>query len=169
MRPAVTLQIHQLTTLLRAAKFPAPSDKCLSPAGEYNLRLGIMKELEPQVVATTCGKPFGFEGHPFIVEAAVSLGGKLGREGITVHRFANRIPLLFEAGGDVVTKTAQAIGCVEALVTPHLATRLRRWKRAAAAAPTRSCQRVPLHARFGVPTGGRTTRLTKRRSASACL
>ena len=43
-------QIHQLTTLLRAAKFPSPSDKCLSPAGEYNLRLGIMK-----VACGVCG------------------------------------------------------------------------------------------------------------------
>lgn len=36
---------------------------------------------------------------------AVCLGGG-GREGITVHRFANRIPLLFEGGGDVATQTA---------------------------------------------------------------
>ena len=36
------------------------------------------------------------EGHPFIVEAAVSLGGRDIRPGINVYRFANRIPLLFE-------------------------------------------------------------------------
>lgn len=45
------------------------------------------------------------EGHPFIVEAAVSLGGKTVRPGPNVYRFANRIPLLFEAGADVVTRT----------------------------------------------------------------
>ncbi|KAF0763343.1 hypothetical protein AaE_003204, partial [Aphanomyces astaci] len=28
------------------------------------------------------------------------------KEGISIYRFANRIPLLFEAGGDVVTRTA---------------------------------------------------------------
>ena len=39
----VTLQIHQIVALLRQAKVPAPSGNCLSPAGEYNLRLGIMK------------------------------------------------------------------------------------------------------------------------------
>lgn len=37
-----------------------------------------------------------FEGHAFIVEAAVSIGGRDVRDGINVHRFANRIPLLFE-------------------------------------------------------------------------
>ena len=46
-----------------------------------------------------------FEGHAFIVEAAISLGGNM-RPGINIHRFANRIPLLFEGGSDVVTRTA---------------------------------------------------------------
>lgn len=47
-----------------------------------------------------------FEGHAFIVEAAVSLGGRELRPGINVYRFANRIPLLFEGGSDVITRTA---------------------------------------------------------------
>ena len=36
------------------------------------------------------------EGHAFIVEAAVSLGGRDLRPGLNIYRFANRIPLLFE-------------------------------------------------------------------------
>lgn len=36
------------------------------------------------------------EGHSFIVGAAVSIGGRDIKPGINVHRFANRIPLLFE-------------------------------------------------------------------------
>lgn len=34
-----------------------------------------MKEMEPQYVATFSEKPAVLEGHPFIVEAGVSLGG----------------------------------------------------------------------------------------------
>merc|ERR1712216_961555 len=49
----------------------------------------------------------GNEGHTFVVEAAVSLGGSKVRPGLNVFRFANRIPLLFEAGNDVITRTAQ--------------------------------------------------------------
>lgn len=30
--------------------------QCLSPAGEYNLRLGIIKELQPDLVATYAGR-----------------------------------------------------------------------------------------------------------------
>ncbi len=37
------------------------------------------------------------EGHAFVVEAAVSVGGRDIKPGINVYRFANRIPLLFEA------------------------------------------------------------------------
>jgi DNA topoisomerase VI subunit B len=80
----------------------------LSPLGEYNLNLGIRKVLEPTMIATARDKPGAYEGHPFIVEAAVSLGGKneIAKEGITVVRFANRIPLLFEGGADVSTRVA---------------------------------------------------------------
>jgi DNA topoisomerase VI subunit B len=46
------------------------------------------------------------QGHPFLVEGAVSIGGSMLREGINVYRFANRIPLLFETGADVVTQVS---------------------------------------------------------------
>lgn len=67
-----------------------PSPQCLSPAGEYNLRLGVLKELKPRLVATFTDKPGVHEGHAFLVEAAVSLGGSNIREGINIFRFANR-------------------------------------------------------------------------------
>ncbi|CAM8964552.1 unnamed protein product [Rhodiola kirilowii] len=74
--------------------------------GEYNLRLGIIKELHPDLVATYSGSAQVFEGHPFIVETGVSVGGKDVKQGLNIFRFANRIPLLFEQGADVVTRTA---------------------------------------------------------------
>ncbi|XP_010257405.1 PREDICTED: DNA topoisomerase 6 subunit B isoform X2 [Nelumbo nucifera] len=99
-------QIVRIHQLFRQAKFDDPSGDCLSPAGEYNLRLGIIKELHPEMVATYSCSPQVFEGHPFIVEAGVSLGGKDVKQGLNIFRFANRIPLLFERGADVVTRTA---------------------------------------------------------------
>ncbi|KAF5829235.1 topoisomerase VI B subunit, transducer-domain-containing protein [Dunaliella salina] len=99
-------QIVRLHELLHAARFPDPKGSHLSPAGEYNLRLGVMKELRPELIATYQGDVRVFEGHAFMVEAAVSIGGRDARPGITAYRFANRIPLLFEGGSDVITKTA---------------------------------------------------------------
>ena len=45
------------------------------------------------------------EGHAFVIEAGVSLGctGDRLKEG-TTHRFADRIPPLFEEGADVATQ-----------------------------------------------------------------
>jgi DNA topoisomerase VI subunit B len=73
------------------------------------MRLGVLKELRPKLVATFTEKPGSCEGHPFIVEAAVSIGGAQMREGVNVYRFANRIPLLFETGADVVTQVKRQI------------------------------------------------------------
>lgn len=39
------------------------------------VRLGIIKEMQPQYVATFSEKPAVLDGHPFVVEAGVSLGG----------------------------------------------------------------------------------------------
>lgn len=47
-------------------------------------------------MATVSEIAAAFEGHPFIVEAGVSIGGQSVKDGINVYRFANRIPLLFE-------------------------------------------------------------------------
>eukprot|EP00884_Botryococcus_braunii_P009390 jgi/Botrbrau1/18452/Bobra.0072s0035.1 len=99
-------QVVRLHQLLHEAKFKDPDSSHLSPAGEYNLRLGITKELHPDMVATHQGDVRVLEGHAFIVEAAVSIGGRDIKPGINVYRFANRIPLLFEGGSDVITKTA---------------------------------------------------------------
>ena len=102
-------KITRLVQLLRSVElFKAPDGSCLSPLGEYNLNLGIRKVIEPDIVATARDKPSAYEGHPFIVEAAIALGGKSAKEGINVIRFANRIPLLFEAGADVSTRVAQS-------------------------------------------------------------
>mmetsp|Transcript_16092 Transcript_16092/g.30402 ORF Transcript_16092/g.30402 Transcript_16092/m.30402 type:complete len:695 (-) Transcript_16092:2839-4923(-) len=102
-------QITKLVQMLRSVElFKPPDGSCLSPLGEYNLNLGILKVIEPDIVATSRDKPSAYEGHPFIVEAAIALGGKHAKEGITVIRYANRIPLLFEGGADVSTRVAQS-------------------------------------------------------------
>ncbi len=104
------LSSADISALIQALRDDAaikpPSASCLSPAGEYNLRLGIGKELNPTLVATFTDKSGAHEGHPFIVEAAISVGGARFKEGINIFRFANRIPLLFEGGADVVTQVA---------------------------------------------------------------
>ena len=102
-------KIRRLARLFRDVNcFSPPSADGLAPVGEYNLRLGVEKEINPTYVATACSNVSAHEGHAFIVEAAVSVGGsREEEEGLRVYRFANRIPLLFEGGADVATIVAK--------------------------------------------------------------
>ena len=61
--------------------------------------------LVPRLSLSVCSVDV-HEGHPFSVEAAVSLGGAKAKPGVSVYRYANRIPLLFEGSNDVVSVVA---------------------------------------------------------------
>eukprot|EP00037_Helgoeca_nana_P010926 m.97126 g.97126 ORF g.97126 m.97126 type:complete len:667 (+) comp20505_c0_seq1:61-2061(+) len=100
------MQMH-LQNVIKKMTWPHPDGAALSPAGEYNLYLGITKEFTPAMIATAKEPASVFEGHAFIIEAAVSVGGRNMATGLNVHRFANRIPLIFEQSSDLVTHAAQ--------------------------------------------------------------
>ncbi len=90
--------------------FRRPSGESLSPLGTNLLIKGIEKELSPQFVRATSGEVSAYSGHPFIVEAALAYGGpNLSSESGNpkVYRFANRIPLLFGSGNDIITRCIQ--------------------------------------------------------------
>ncbi|KAL4569865.1 hypothetical protein LXL04_025509 [Taraxacum kok-saghyz] len=100
-------QIDCMHELFQQAQFDDPSGNCLSPLGEYGFGLGINQVLQPEVVRTyTSKRAQVYQGHPFIVEAGVSVGGNELKQGLNIFRFANRVPLLFEQDADVVTTTA---------------------------------------------------------------
>ena len=68
-----------------------------------------MKEINPDMIVTRT-EPVGvFQGHAFVVEAAVSLGGSNMPAGVTVHRCGN---------GNCCVRTF-------ALLTPHCAPGMR--------------------------------------------
>jgi DNA topoisomerase VI subunit B len=98
--------VAHMTGLFHKLDVKAPDGGALSPIGEYNLRLGVEKEISPLLLSTAASGIHAVEGHAFMVEAAVCLGSNESgmQPGIHVYRFANRIPLLFEPGADVVTK-----------------------------------------------------------------
>ncbi|MHA2328942.1 MAG: DNA topoisomerase VI subunit B, partial [Candidatus Hodarchaeales archaeon] len=90
--------------------FRRPSGDSLSPLGWELLAKGIEKELNPQFVRATAGEISAHSGHPFVVEAALAYGGPIlsSESGNPrIFRFANRIPLLFGAGNDIISKCVQ--------------------------------------------------------------
>ncbi len=109
-----TLRPEDIVKLVRAAReyndFKRPDPSCLSPIGEELLETGIMKELgltDEDFLRVVTRKPSTYLGFPFIVEVAIAHGKSVSRQfkgGITIIRFANRIPLLFDESSGVVWK-----------------------------------------------------------------
>ena len=109
----LSLSSDDIVKLVRAAKdfqeFYRPDASCLSPIGPDLLETGIRKELnltEADFIKTVQRPPATYSGYPFIVEVAVVAGPtvrKIGN-GITLYRFANRIPLLFDESSCVTYK-----------------------------------------------------------------
>ncbi|MHA2089944.1 MAG: DNA topoisomerase VI subunit B, partial [Candidatus Kariarchaeaceae archaeon] len=103
----------------RVFKFDDPKGDALSPLGANRLRKGLEKELNPDFVEALTRLPRAYEGHPFVIEAAIGYGGGVAAaaasKGVTVvdnrviYRFANRIPLIFGAGSDLITNVANSM------------------------------------------------------------
>lgn len=89
--------------------FLPPDASCLSPLGEDLLKAGILKELKPEFVTVESRKPSAYSGHPFIVEVGVAYGGGIPAGSISLYRFANRIPLLYDESSDVSWKAVNQL------------------------------------------------------------
>ncbi|MCX8169377.1 MAG: DNA topoisomerase VI subunit B [Candidatus Methanomethylicia archaeon] len=110
------LTSDEIVKLVNAMKrydgFLPPDASCLSPIGPDLLVKGIGKELKPEFVYGVQRKPSSYSGNPFIVEAAIAYGGgiqppKPGE--INLYRYANKIPLLYDAASDVSYKVIKSI------------------------------------------------------------
>jgi len=103
----------------RIFQFDPPRGNALSPLGAGRLRKGLEKELQPKFVEAVTRPPKAYSGHPFAIEATMGYGGGVNEaaqtKGATVHdnkiiyRYANRIPLIFGAGNDVITQVVSSI------------------------------------------------------------
>ena len=91
-------------------KWRRPKPITLSPVGEDLLKQGVRHILRPEFVTAVSRPPSSYGGNPFIVEVALAYGGEIPPAN-TLHlfRFANRIPLLYDEGADVVRKVVDSI------------------------------------------------------------
>ncbi len=90
--------------LQKFEEFLAPDPSCLAPLGEEPLSKGIMKFFNPEFAAVWQRNASAYSGFPFVVEMGIAYGGDIPPSGLKVYRFANRIPLLYDEGSDVVLK-----------------------------------------------------------------
>jgi len=102
--------IQAITTV----KIMAPQMDCLSPIGDTLIKKGLMQVLEglkPDYYATPVSRsPKAVNGNPFIVEAGIVYGGQIpAEEQVTILRFANRVPLLYQQGACAITKAISEV------------------------------------------------------------
>ncbi len=90
---------------IKATKLMAPPTDCLSPIGSELLEKGLKKEIQAEFYASTTREAIVVNGNPMQVEVALAYGGaQPGDKQVRVMRFANRVPLLYQAGGCGITK-----------------------------------------------------------------
>ena len=103
-----TLTKQELVNLSDALQkfddFMAPDSSCLAPLGAEPLEKGIKKFFNPDFVAVVQRPASAYSGFPFIIEMGIAYGGDIKSGGPHVYRYANRIPLLYDEGSDVVIK-----------------------------------------------------------------
>jgi DNA topoisomerase-6 subunit B len=120
-------EAEDLIKAIKQTKFIAPSTDNLVPIGEDQIKKSLKAIVEPEFLAVVTRKPTVYQGgYAFQIEAGVAYGGKAGRlisvektsgkEVITeevrsseIIRYANKAPLLFDAGGCSITKTAESV------------------------------------------------------------
>ena len=100
-------QAESLYRAIQATKLMAPPSNVLSPIGEELLLEGLKKQVEARFYAATSRSPSVYRGNPFLVEAALAFGAEHmpADELITMVRFANRVPLLYQQSACAVTKS----------------------------------------------------------------
>lgn len=91
-------------SLQRYGDFISPDSSCLAPLGPDPLEKGLKKFFEPDFLSVVQRSASAYSGFPFVVEMGIAYGGKIQTRGIKAYRFANRIPLLYDEGSDVVLK-----------------------------------------------------------------
>lgn len=96
-------------------KFMAPPTDGLIPIGSEQVEKGMKQILKPEFVTTITRKPVTYAGGvSFIIEAGLAYGGEAGRivneqRKSEIMRFANRVPLTFDAGSCAITEALKSI------------------------------------------------------------
>ena len=98
--------VEKLFNAIPKVKIMAPPTNCLSPIGEDQLVVGLKSEVEAEFYTAVTRKPSVYRGYPFLVECCIGYGGNLPSDDlISVYRYANKVPLLYQQSACSVTKS----------------------------------------------------------------
>jgi DNA topoisomerase-6 subunit B len=98
--------IQKLLDGIAETRIAAPPTDCLSPIGEELVMAGLQSGVEAEFYTSVTRPAAVYRGNPFQIEVGLAYGGKLpGDELAKVMRFANRVPLLYQASACAVHKS----------------------------------------------------------------
>ena len=102
--------VNNLLAAFSKVRLPAPPTDCLSPIEDLLIKKGLSKAIDSRFVSTVTREPKVTNGNPFQVEVGLIFGGNLpGDQPIQVLRFANRVPLMYQQGGCLLTKALESV------------------------------------------------------------
>ncbi|MCD6434286.1 MAG: DNA topoisomerase VI subunit B [Candidatus Diapherotrites archaeon] len=109
-------EAEQIVKAFRETDFLAPSTDTLSPIGEEQIKKSFQTIVKPEFLSVVSRKPKVYAGgFAFQVEVGIGVGGEAGRtlangeKKAEIMRFANKVPLLFDAGSCAITKAVQSV------------------------------------------------------------
>ena len=108
-------EAEKIVNCFKKMKFMAPPSDGLSPIGSEQIEKGMKQILKPEFVTTITRKPVTYKGGiSFIIEAGLAYGGDAGKvvneqRKSEIMRFANRVPLTFDAGSCAITEALKSI------------------------------------------------------------
>ena len=103
-------EAQAMVDAFQKVKLLAPPTDCLSPIEELLIKKGLSKAIDSRFASTVTRKPTVSQGQPFQIEVGLVFGGDLAADGpIEVLRFANRVPLMYQQGGCLLTKALESV------------------------------------------------------------
>jgi DNA topoisomerase-6 subunit B len=94
----------------KVIKLLSPPTNCLSPIEEMLIKKGLSKTIDSKFIATMTRAPTVSHGNPFQVEVGLIFGdGMAADKHVEVLRFANRVPLMYQQGGCLLTKAIESV------------------------------------------------------------
>lgn len=103
-------EAEELVKAFAKVKWIAPATDSLVPIGKEQVELSFQNIFNPEVLVVTERSPKIYRGGiPFMVEVGIAYGGGVKEAGKTgeIMRLANKVPLLFDAGGCAITETVK--------------------------------------------------------------
>lgn len=99
-------EAENLFKAINATKIMAPPTDCLSPIGEDQILAGLRNAVKAEFYTAVTRAPSVYRGNPFQIEVGMAHGiaEYPPDELMTLNRYANRVPLLYQPGACSITK-----------------------------------------------------------------